>query len=73
MAYSMRGRCPSSHPVEVPALALIVRYPVSDGSHVELASGGVYSAHADFFNAWNQTALERLVDACLNALRHCGR
>jgi hypothetical protein len=73
MAYDVRGRCPSSHPVEVPALALIVRYPVSDGSGVELASGGVYSAHADFFNAWNQTALERLVDVCLNALRHCGR
>jgi hypothetical protein len=73
MAYSARGRCPTSHPVEVPALALIVRYPISDGSNVELASGGVYSAHADFFNAWNQTALERLVDVCLNALRHCGR
>ena len=40
---------------------------------LELASGGIYSAHADFFNAWNETALTRLTNGCLNALRHCGR
>jgi hypothetical protein len=73
MAYSVRGRCPSSHPVEVPAIALIIRYPIAGGDDLELASGGVYSGHADFFNAWNQQALTRLVDGCLNALRHCGR
>ena len=38
-----------------------------------LSSTGVYSAHADFFNAWRQDELERLVASCLNALRHCGR
>jgi len=73
MAYPRRGRCPSSHPVELPAITVIVRYPVADGTGAELASGGVYSAHADFFNAWNQRALDELVERCLNALRHCGR
>jgi hypothetical protein len=73
MAYSRRGRCPISHPVAVPAIALIFRYPVRGGADTTLASGGQYSAHADFFNAWNQDALNALVEGCLNALRHCAR
>jgi hypothetical protein len=73
MAYSVRGRCPRSHPLEVPAIAIIVRYPTLGGPGLELASGGVFSAHADFVNAWDEAALARLVDGCLNALRHCGR
>ena len=32
-----------------------------------------FSAHADFFNAWKQGQLTRLVNSCLNALRHCAR
>jgi len=73
MAYPMRRACPSSHPVSVPAITLIYRYPVLDGSTVALSSGGQLSGHADFFNAWNPAELTRLVDSCLNALRHCGR
>jgi Domain of unknown function (DUF1996) len=73
MAYPMRGRCPVTHPVAVPAISLIYRYPVAGGPGVSLASGSPYSAHADFFNAWRQPALSALVDGCLNALRHCGR
>ncbi len=73
MAYATRGRCPDSHPVPVPQLALIVRYPSAGGDGLELASGGVYSGHADFFNAWNDATLGRFVDRCLNELRHCGR
>ncbi len=73
MAYAMRGRCPSTHPVPVPALAQIYRYPTRGGEGFSLASGGQWSAHADFFNAWNPGALKRLVDGCLNALVHCGR
>jgi len=73
MAYAMRGRCPATHPVAVPAIALIFRYPIAGGTGVSLSSGGQHSAHADFFNAWNQPVLTSLVDDCLNALRHCGR
>jgi hypothetical protein len=39
---------------------------------VSLSSGGQYSAHADFFNGWQQGTLVALVQGCLNALRHCG-
>jgi len=66
MAYSSDYRCPASHPVKVPLIRLTIRYPISTSDGVALASGGVYSGHADFFNAWNQRALERLVDACFH-------
>ncbi|MGH2829410.1 MAG: DUF1996 domain-containing protein, partial [Actinomycetota bacterium] len=52
MAYSRRGACPSSHRVGVPSLRLNVVYPILGGPGLSLASGGVYSGHADFFNAW---------------------
>ena len=73
VAYPTNGRCPSGFDTAIPQISLIYRYPVSGEHTFELASKGVYSAHADFFNAWNQTTLERLVDTCLNALRHCGQ
>jgi hypothetical protein len=65
-------RCPASHPVAVPRLVLNVVYPVAGGSGITLASGPSYTAHADFFNAWEQRALATLVRSCLNADRHCG-
>jgi len=73
MAYAVRGACPSSHPVAVPQITQIYRYPTRGGEGFSLASGGIYSAHADFFNAWQPGALRKLVDDCLNALVHCGR
>jgi hypothetical protein len=78
LAYAMRGACPSTHPVAVPAIELIVRYRTLPGhalgaAPLALSSGGQLSAHGDFFNAWRPRALERLVDGCLNALVHCGR
>lgn len=78
MAYAMRGRCPSTHPVEVPSITLIYRYKdlamqPGTAEALTLASGGQLSAHGDFFNAWRPKVLERLVDRCLNALVHCGR
>lgn len=69
LAYSGDGECPSTHPVEVPAIQLQVFYGVSGGRTAELASGGDFSGHADFVNAWNQNALERLVDRYLNRSR----
>jgi hypothetical protein len=66
MAYSSGGACPGSHPVEVPALSLVIYYGVSGGPGAELSSVGQFSAHADFVNAWNQATLARLVDHYLN-------
>jgi hypothetical protein len=66
MAYSSRGRCPSSHPFEVPALSVVIYYGVAGGRTAALASGGDFSGHADFINAWDQRTLAALVDRYLN-------
>lgn len=73
MAYSARGACPASHPVAVPSIEIAIQYPVAGGPGVELSSQGTLTGHADFVNGWQQPALQRLVDYCLNALRACDR
>lgn len=73
LAYSVRGRCPAAHPVPLPRLRLGVHYPGSNGGRdVTLSSGGPDTAHADFFNAWDQPTLDRLVRDCINAGVRCG-
>jgi hypothetical protein len=64
MAYSSEGRCRASHPVAVPAIALLMLYPGA-GPGAELSSGR-FSGHADFVNAWDQVELARLIDGLLN-------
>lgn len=71
MAYAVRGRCPSTHPVAVPAITILFRFPSLGGEGFSLASGGQLSGHADFMNTWKQSALRRLVDGCLNELARC--
>ena len=71
-SYSLNGRCPKGYPVAMPALQLVYRYPKAPSGSLELASGGQYSGHADFINAWDQRALTTLVANCLNKYRHCG-
>jgi hypothetical protein len=66
MAYSSNGACPGSHPVEVPALILVIYYGIRGGTGLELSSGGQFSGHADFVNAWDQGVLQALVDRYLN-------
>ncbi len=73
LAYSRLGRCPDTHPVAVPGIGLHVHYPIRGGAGVSLSSGSIDSGHADFFNAWDQGALEALVARCLNAGVICGR
>lgn len=73
LAYSMRAHCPSSHPVGLAGLRLTIIYPIRGGSGVSLASGGVLTGHADFFNAWSQAELARLTTVCLNLHQRCGR
>jgi hypothetical protein len=66
MAHSREYVCPASHPVKVPLVRAMIRYPLSDGRDVALASGGQLTGHADFVNAWDQRAFERLVDDCFH-------
>ncbi|HEX4520755.1 MAG TPA: DUF1996 domain-containing protein [Gaiellaceae bacterium] len=72
MAYSRNGRCPASHPIPTPAISIILRYPAVSGSNVFLASGGIYSGHADFMDAWDAPAFSRLVGDCLDRYVACG-
>jgi hypothetical protein len=66
MAYSAGGTCPASYPVAVPGITILILYPARGGASAELASGGQFSGHADFVNAWDQRALSELVDRYLN-------
>jgi hypothetical protein len=66
MAHSRDYVCPASHPVKVPLIRLMIRYPIVDARGVTLASGGQLTGHADFVNAWDQRVLERLVDECFH-------
>jgi hypothetical protein len=73
MAYpDKRGTCPSGHPVVLPRMTYHVTYPgIPGGPRFFLASGGIYSYHGDFMNAWNDKAQAALVATCLNAPRDC--
>jgi Domain of unknown function (DUF1996) len=73
MTYRDRERCPATHPVLLPELILIVHYPLRSGRAVALSSGGEYSAHADFFNAWDQDALTGIVRRCSQGRPRCAR
>jgi len=73
MAYATKGMCPSTHPISVPQITEIFRYPTLGGDGFTLSSMGQFSAHADFLNSWNPGALKKLVNDCLNALVHCGK
>jgi hypothetical protein len=67
VAYSEDGDCPRSHPVHVPQLTMSVKYPIWGPGHaLSLASGGVHSAHGDFFNAWDPAGLRREVEGCIH-------
>jgi len=73
VGYSSAGVCPSTLPVPIPQLQFSVEYPVT-GHHglLELASGGVLTGHADFFNAWDEAKLTREVAQCLHRAVVCG-
>jgi hypothetical protein len=66
MAYSRAFVCPASHPVKVPLIRLMVRYPITGGRDVYLSSGRQLTGHADFINAWDERFLAKLVDTCFH-------
>lgn len=71
MAYSAAGACPATHPVAAPALQFKLRYATTGALDMVLSSGRGYTAHADFFNAWESVALENRLN-CLRNLVKCG-
>ena len=77
MAYPDGARCPATHPVQVPRLSMHFTWDVENGRKYSLSSDEMFgtsagrSLHSDFWNTWNQDALEDLVAACLNAGKTC--
>jgi hypothetical protein len=71
VAYSDADGCPASHPVAMPVLELVIDYGALDVEGVRLSSGEVTSAHADFWNAWDQDKLETEVEVCLRRQHVC--
>lgn len=69
---STAGACPASHPVPIPQLQMAIDFPAVDPHGLSLASGEMQTAHADFWNVWDQQALEDEVRFCLNRDLVCG-
>jgi hypothetical protein len=73
MAYPVNGGCPSTHPVHVPKLRQVLRYPVNGSpAAFRLASGPGYTMHGDFFNAWPEAEMARRVNDCIRPIIKCG-
>ena len=71
-AYSVAGRCPSTHPVAITQVQLTVVLPLwGDDLDVTLASGPVITGHGDFFNTWDQARLDDQVRTCIHAKANC--
>lgn len=63
--------CPRTHRVPVPELTMAISFPIRNGSGVRLASGPFFTMHGDFFNAWNQTVLNALIQRCIRTNGSC--
>ncbi|BCJ55126.1 hypothetical protein Asp14428_66010 [Actinoplanes sp. NBRC 14428] len=73
MAYPVNNACPATHPVVVPKLRQVMRYPVSGNpAGFRLASGAGYTMHGDFFNAWPVDEMARRVNDCIRVIVKCG-
>jgi Domain of unknown function (DUF1996) len=88
VAYRQGRRCPPSHPHRIPRIRVRVHYGIFDpcagarpcspdamppgGLAFRLSSGPYFTVHADFWNTWQQSALDDLVARCVNAAKACG-
>ena len=77
VAYPVGSKCPATHPVRLPRLSLHFTWATAGGADFSVSSDMFFgtaagqSLHADFWNTWNQGALEILVNSCLNAGKTC--
>jgi len=74
MAYPVNQACPASHPVPVPKLRQVLRYPANGNpaGRFRLSSGAGYTMHGDFFNAWPEAEMLRRVVNCIRPIIKCG-
>jgi Domain of unknown function (DUF1996) len=77
VVHPSRG-CPPGFDTRLPRLAIHFTFAAPGGPGYNLSSDAMFgtsagrSLHADFWNTWDQTVLERLVATCLNGTRSCG-
>lgn len=69
------GECPVTHPRAIPRLRMGFRFDTWKGKGARLSDGGSPAtlAHGDYFNAWNQTKIKKLVRGCIHAELKCWR
>ena len=81
MAYVPEEKpCPSSHPVRLPQISILLYFPGTDsvdGWHLssDRTSGSNSrpgaTLHADWFGGWNEDAIELWIAGCMTAARNC--
>lgn len=79
MRYADGGCRTASHPVALPEIALTVHFrtPSTGSASLRISSDqpgmpAGASAHADFWNGWDQTRMQHLITNCHNQRRDCG-
>jgi hypothetical protein len=71
--------CPSSHPVRLPQITILMYFPAGNTSGWYLSSdrsngfntGPGATLHADWFGGWNENAMNLWIDGCIRASRNC--
>lgn len=72
VTYPVSGHCPADHPVKLPTIYYKIKYNITDciaaGCHLSSDVGTTAGAslHADFWNTWDQAALQDVVTRLLN-------
>jgi len=73
------GKCPETHPFRLPRILMHVDFDVRDKigrdlrstDKITLASGGMWTMHADYLFAWDPFRLDTLIHTCLNGRVNC--
>ncbi len=81
MAYIGRGQqCPSTHPVELPQITILLYYPaqssvagfyLSSDRHMGKNAEPGATLHADWWGGWNDEAMDLWIQGCIRNARNC--
>ncbi|WP_181256696.1 DUF1996 domain-containing protein [Merismopedia glauca] len=80
VSYGVKGKCPLSHPVNIPNVGFLVQWNVTTNSTTgwRLSSDmydqsipGGYSAHADWFEGWKPEIRTTWFENCLRGSKDC--
>ena len=77
---SPHADCPSSHPVRLPQISILLYFPGASsvaGWHLSSDRTGGFNTgpgatlHADWWGGWNDEAMDLWIDGCMKAARNC--